>query len=120
MLQLTFDCVGPHRRAPPPVIGLYAPPQTPVKSGLPSARRGVATAAADGGGGFAGVIVQFGGVSVGLIAALMLPGAGTTTYICPVSVSVVVMSRTTVPFFFSTILPAYIASAGFSGLFQSL
>jgi hypothetical protein len=40
-----------------------------------------------------------------LIAALMLAGTGITTYICPVSVSVDVMSRTTVPFFFSVILP---------------
>ena len=35
---------------------------------------------------------------VGLIAAMMLAGTGITTYICPVSVSVVVMSRTTAPF----------------------
>jgi hypothetical protein len=55
-----------------------------------------------------------------LIAALTLAGTGITTYICPVSVSVVVMSRTTVPFLFSVILPAYNASAGLSGLFQSL
>jgi hypothetical protein len=55
-----------------------------------------------------------------LIAALTLAGTGTTTYICPVSVNVVVMSRVTTPFFFSIILPAYMASAGLSGLFQSL
>jgi hypothetical protein len=41
-----------------------------------------------------------------LIAALTLSGTGITTYICPVSVTVVVMSRATAPFFFSVILPA--------------
>ena len=41
-----------------------------------------------------------------LIAAFTLAGTGITTYICPVSVSIVVMSRTTAPFFFSVILPA--------------
>jgi hypothetical protein len=51
---------------------------------------------------------------------LTLAGTGITTYICAVSVNVVVMSRTTAPFFFSVILPAYNASAGLSGLFQSL
>ena len=40
------------------------------------------------------------------IAALTLAGTGITTYIWPVSVTVVVMSRTTAPFFFSVILPA--------------
>jgi hypothetical protein len=57
---------------------------------------------------------------VGLIAALTLAGTGITTYICPVSVTVVLMSRTTVPFFFSVIVPAKNASAGLSRLFQSL
>src|ERR1700681_6703 len=113
-------CVGPHRRFPPPVIGLAPAPQTPVRSGFPLASRGVTTAAVCVAAGALGVRVQLGGWFVGLIAALTLAGTGTTTYICPVSVSVVVMSRTTVPFFFSVILPAYNASAGLSGLFQSL
>src|SRR4051812_33936102 len=100
-------------------MGLNPPPHTPVRSGFPFASPGVIAAAASGFAGWAGS-VQFGGWWVGLIAALMLAGTGTTTYICPVSVSVVVMSRTTVPFFFSIIRPAYNASAGLSGLFQSL
>ncbi len=54
-----------------------------------------------------------------MIAALTLAGTGITTYICPVSVNVVVISRTTVPFRRSVILPATNASAGWSGLFQS-
>ena len=41
-----------------------------------------------------------------MIAAITLFGTGIDTYICPVSVSFVVMLRTTVPFFFSVILPA--------------
>ena len=116
---MSLLCVGPHRRLPPPVIGLYPPPQLPDRSGLPSARRGVVTAAVWASGAWVGR-VQLGGVSVGFIAALTLAGTGTTTYICAVSVSVVVMSRTTVPFFFSIILPGIKASAGLSLLFQSL
>src|SRR5262245_38632331 len=115
-----FTCVGPHRRFPPPPIGFGARPQFPVRSGFPSARRGVAAAAVCVAGAASTDNVQLGGWCVGLIAALTLAGTGTTTYICPVSVWVVVMSRTTVPFFFSVILPAYMASAGLSGLFQSL
>src|SRR5690606_16073976 len=41
-----LTCVGVQRRLPPPEIGFAARPQLPVKSGLPSARRGVSTAAA--------------------------------------------------------------------------
>jgi hypothetical protein len=40
------------------------------------------------------------------MAASTLAGTGITTYICPVSVTVVVMSRTTVPFLVSVIVPA--------------
>src|SRR5687767_7511122 len=106
--------------------------QLPVMSGFPLASLGVTTGVAEAGAG-AGVgfaraargtggpnaVIQAGGCSVGLIAALTLAGTGITTYICPVSVHVVVMSRTTVPFRRSIILPATNASAGCSGLFQS-
>src|SRR5437868_13505618 len=94
-------CVGPHRRFPPPLIGLAAAPQTPVRSGFPLASRGVTTAADGVAARALGVRVQLGGWFVGLIAALTLAGTGITTYICAVSVRVAVMSRCTVPFFFS-------------------
>src|SRR5947207_15721514 len=78
MLQLTFVCVGPHRRVPPPVIGLAAPPQVPVISGFPLAARGVTTAAVVVAAGALAdalaVRVQLGGGFVGLIAALTLAG----------------------------------------------
>src|SRR5688572_12253554 len=104
--------------------------QLPVMSGFPLASLGVTTGVAEAGAGvgFAraargtggpNAVIQAGGCSVGLIAALTLAGTGITTYICPVSVHVVVMSRTTVPFRRSIILPATNASAGWSGLFQS-
>ena len=91
-------------------------------SGFPLASLGVTTAAAAAGAGAAAGAnpdTQLGGCSVGVIAALTLAGTGITTYICPVSVNVVVTSRTTVPFRRSVILPATNASAGWSGLFQS-
>src|SRR5688500_19369603 len=97
-------------------------------SGFPLASLGVTTSAAGGGAGAdrlargtrgPNAVTQAGGCSVGLIAALTLAGTGITTYICPVSVHVVVISRTTVPFRRSIILPATNASAGWRGLFQS-
>src|SRR6516165_7967644 len=97
-------CVGPHRRVPLPVIRRGGAPQVPVMSGLPLASRGVTTAAVCVVAAL-DVRVQLGGWFVGLIAALTLAGTGITTYICPVSVSVVVMSRTTAPFLRSVILP---------------
>ena len=53
------------------------------------------------------------------IAFLTLSGTGITTYKLPVSVSVVVTSRTIVPLRRSLIFPAYHTSTLFSGLFQS-
>ena len=44
--------------------------------------------------------------TAGVMAFLTLAGTGITTYTLPVSVSVVVMSRTTVPLRRSTIFPA--------------
>src|SRR5687767_16027932 len=98
--------------------------QLPVMSGFPLASLGVTTGAAGAGaGGSVGVdrlasgtrgpnaVSQAGGCSVGLIAALTLAGTGITTYICPVSVHVVVISRTTVLFRRSIIRPAMNASA---------
>src|SRR5688572_23376408 len=96
-------------------------------SGLPLASLGVTTGAVPAAGAGAGAggpvrgtggpnaVTQAGGCSVGLIAPLTLAGTGITTYLCPVSVHVVVISRTAVPFRRSVILPATNASAGWSG-----
>src|SRR6185295_16960380 len=56
-----FTCVGPQRRLPLPPIGLGARPQFPVRSGLPSARRGVAAAAVFVAAAASADSVQFGG-----------------------------------------------------------
>src|SRR5262245_14073449 len=97
-------------------------------SGFPLASLGVAISDLGAGAGAGGpargtagpkALNQAGGCHVVSLAALTLAGTTNTTYTCPVSVHVVVISRTTVPFRRSVILPATKASAGWSGLFQS-
>src|SRR5438093_5341915 len=112
-------CVGPQRRNP--YRQFIAPAaQLPVRSGFPLASRGVGCSGADGPNvGGTGRGLSCGAASVTVIAFLTLAGTGITTYTLPVSVSVVVKSRTVAPFRRSVILPAYRASTLFSGLFQS-
>src|SRR6478735_3847695 len=119
-------CVGPQRRKP--YRQLKKPPlcQLPVRSGCPSARRGVGWFCADGSGGgggpkvgAAGKGLAGGAAAVTAIALWTLAGTGITTYTLPVSVSLVVTSRTTAPFRRSVSLPAYSTSTLLRGLFQS-
>jgi hypothetical protein len=72
-------------------------------------RRGIAGSAACAacrGPAWLGTGLAGGAGTVTVIAFCTLAGTGITTYTLPVSVSIVVRSRTTVPFRRSVILPA--------------
>ena len=77
--------------------------QLPVMSGCPPIR-GVGAVVLFGGSCLANTIV--GAFVVTFIAFWTLGGTGATTYTLPVSVTSVVRSRTTAPFFRSISLPA--------------
>ena len=77
--------------------------QLPVRSGCPPIR-GVGAVVFVGGSVLAHTMV--GAFVVTFIAFCTLGGTGATTYTLPVSVSRVVRSRTTAPFFFSINRPA--------------